>query len=437
MTMNKYPRVMLLGRTNVGKSTLFNRLTGSQASIVFNQEGVTRDYIHEPVTWENLTFDLIDTGGLPIKKTTDPILLEVQRKVYELIESVDLILMIVDGKVGLVTEDRDIARIVHKSKKPVALLINKADTKASEENHGEFAALGFSDIFDVSATHGTGMGDVLNYIVAHVAPREVVPEESAFRAVILGKPNVGKSSLLNALLKEERAIVSEVPGTTREAIREKITFYREAIDLIDTAGVRRHKKVDDPLETLMVKSSLHAVREADLVIVVIDASAEKLSDQELKLLFYAYEQKKALVLLWNKNDLLTEESRARLKENIQEYDFILRKIPQISISCKTHKNISKVLGVVTSVWKSCAQSFDAYELDNTLKLALQKTPMYAQNSMLKLHKIRQLKGRTPTFMLYINNPDLMLDSHRGHIENILRKHYELKGCPVTFVIKKI
>ena len=217
--------------------TIFNRLTKSKQSIVFEREGVTRDYIHSVVTWNNEAFDLIDTGGLPLTKTSDAILKDVKKNVLLTLKKVDLILFMCDGKNGLIEQDRMLAKILHRQKKPVFLLINKADnTRAFAENEYEFDSLGFEKKFAVSATHGTGIADLLNEIIATVETTEHVPEQAKYNIAILGKPNVGKSSLLNLILKEDRAIVSDVAGTTRESISETISFHKELIKITDTAS---------------------------------------------------------------------------------------------------------------------------------------------------------------------------------------------------------
>ena len=266
----KYPKVLIVGRTNVGKSTLFNRLTKNTKSIVYDRSGVTRDYIHENVEWDNKTFDLVDTGGITIKKKRNEIQHEITENVKQLFDEAVLVLFVCDVKNGLSEEDRLIARMVHRLDIPVLLLLNKADNKKKyEENHHEFYALGFDNIIPLSAEHGSGIATLLEKITQHIPNCIPMQEEKPeFKVVILGKPNVGKSSLMNLLLREERTIVSNIAGTTREAITEKIHFYKDSLQLTDTAGVRRKKKISDDLENLMVKSSLKSVKKSDIVLIV-------------------------------------------------------------------------------------------------------------------------------------------------------------------------
>ncbi len=315
-TKKQPPRVMLVGRTNVGKSTLFNRLTSKTKTIVHDREHVTRDYIHEFVTWDDKTFDLIDTGGMAIvpDATGDDISRAVHERVMSLLNTAALFLFVCDVKNGLTEEDRRIARMLHRTKKPIILLLNKADHRRGlEENRADFYALGIDEMFGISATHGLGIATLLQRITEEIAEAPEVEEDyPTYSVAIIGKPNVGKSSLMNLLLKEERAIVSPVAGTTREAISENIHFYKDTVQLTDTAGIRRKRKVSDELETLMVKSSFRSVRAANIIIMLIDATAGKLADQELKLLFYAAEEKKAIIIVFNKVDLMTEDQKETL-----------------------------------------------------------------------------------------------------------------------------
>lgn len=440
--MNKsfdYPKVLLVGRTNVGKSTLFNRLTDSRKSIVFEREGVTRDYIHEIVTWNDKTFDLVDTGGLTFKKHDDVIWKRIQEKVMALLNSASVILFVCDAKNGLIEEDQIIAKILHKTKKPTFLLLNKADNHNSfEENMPEFYKLGFKSIIPVSAIHGTGVGTLLDSVVKALGDEQLgTVEEPAYKVVIIGKPNVGKSSLMNLLINQERSIVSDIAGTTREAVSEMLYHCSDLIELTDTAGVRRQARVSDDLETLMVKSSLQAIKDANIVIVMVDASEGKISDQELKLLFYAHEQKKMVIAVFNKTDLLNEYSRLLLDQSLKEYAFILNKIPQVSTSCITQKNVSKIFHEIQNVWKRCKQEFQSTDVNDRVKNELKTIPLYNKGQQLKLFKIRHVRAAIPTFVLHVNEPKWFGESELGCIENILRRNYDLRGCPIQFSVKEV
>ncbi|MBD3273339.1 ribosome biogenesis GTPase Der [Candidatus Dependentiae bacterium] len=438
--IKKYPKVIIVGRTNVGKSTLFNRISKSTKSIVLEEEGVTRDYLSEIISWNKKTFELIDTGGVSFKKEKDPILEEIRLKVIDLLNKASLILFVCDGKNGLTQEDRIIAKTLHKTKKPVYLVINKSDNKlALEENLPEFYSLGFKELIEISALHGKGIIDLLDKITKNLPkPREdYFEEKESYKIAIIGKPNVGKSSLTNLLINEERSIVSQVAGTTREAISNK-TFVNEDLVLItDTAGVRKKKKVKEDIENLMVKSTLSTIRTSNIILIVIDAKEEKLSDQELKLLFYAYEQKKAIILVINKTDLIEVEQRAYLEHNLSEYDFILKKIPIVWISCKDKKNISKIYKQIQKLWERLNQTFDDEEIDELIKLELTKKPLFHKRQQLKVKQIKSVKDtKIPTFKLKTNYPEWFGESQLGFIENILRKNYDLLGCPIKFILQK-
>jgi len=436
--IKNYPKVIIVGRTNVGKSTIFNRLASSQQSIVFSREGVTRDYVHEVIPWNNKTFDLIDTGGLPLTTPKESIDQHVKDSVLALVEKADLILFVCDIKAGLTELDQKFAKHLHKTKKPIFLLLNKSDNlTAAQENEHEFFQLGLKKIFPISAIHNTGIRELLDAIAKQVESVKKLPEKPEYKVVILGKPNVGKSSLLNLLLKEQRAIVSHIAGTTREAISELLSFQHQTIQLTDTAGVRRKGKVGDPLELFMVKSSLEAVRTSDIVIVIIDSTYGELADQELKLLFYAFEKKKSVILLLNKTDILEEHKKAALEYDLEHYDFFLKKIPILRTSCKTEKNVGKVMQEVEKAYKRRTQTFDEEQVNEILKLAVIKRPMYHKTLLLKVLHIKATKGPIPTFIVYVNYPQWFGPTQLGYLENVLRRNFDLLGCPVLLIPRSV
>lgn len=440
-TQENYPTVLLVGRMNVGKSALFNRLSSGSRSIVFEHRGVTRDYLTEAVTWDDRTFTLVDSGGVTFKSHAHGIEYEVQKKVEYLMNKADVLLFVCDIKSPPNNEDDYIARLVHKTKKPALLLLNKSDSsKIFEENVHEFYSLGFKEMMQISCLHAIGIGSLLDRIVELIPDKAgAVIEHPRYNIAIIGKPNVGKSSLMNLLIKHERSIVSDIPGTTREAISEKIYHCSNLIQLTDTAGIRRKARIVEDLEELMVKSSLQAIKHADVILLVIDASQGTLCDQELKLLFHVYRMKKPIVLLFNKTDLLRQDLYAQdlLKQNTEEYEFILKKVPQIFISCLSKKNIEKVLHEVDRLMKRCAQQFDQLEVNELVKNALDRRPLYHKTILLKVMHIRQRPGFIPTFHLYVNYPPWFGETQLGFIENVLRQKYDLKGCPVVFHLSKL
>ena len=435
------PNVMLVGRTNVGKSTLFNRLSESVKSLTFNQPGVTRDFISDTITWNNTTFNLIDTGGLVSKPdvSNDPLLGKVQEVVQGLLQQADVIVFVCDGTVGVLPEDRAINKLLFTLKKPILLVVNKIDTHQAQETLHEFYQLGHGTPLAISAQHGTSSGDLLDAIVEHVkkaTPNQKEEPEPRYSVVLLGKPNVGKSSLMNLLLSRERSIVSDIAGTTREAIKEPVRFYKETLELVDTPGIRRKRGVTEKLEQMMVHSAFNAIKNSDIVLLLIDGSDGHLSDQELKLAFYAFREHKALILLINKSDLVTTYAEENLTREIDFYDALTRKIPQLHISCLTGLNIGKILPLIDTVWQRHSQQLDNLALSEFLKDALQCKPLYHNGKMLILYKAEQVKTAPITIVLLVNEPKWFGESQLAFFENTMRKKYDLDGAPVRFLVRK-
>ena len=382
---------------------------------------------------------MIDTCGISLRKTQNFIEQEARNRVIELIKEADVILFVCDGTVGMLEEDREVAQVLHRLKVPVFAVINKTDNKQYIEHEYEFQQLGFKGLFPISAQHGKGIGDLLEAIVqalpTHIT--EVKENKQGCNVVILGKPNVGKSSLLNMLLKQERAIVADIPGTTREAITEKIQFHKEDIQVTDTPGVRKKRSVEEPLEKLMVKSSFKALEAADLVLLMVDAIEGFLTDQELKLAFYAFQDRyKALILLINKEDLIEEITEETVRETMEEYEYFLKHIPILVISCKTGKNVGKILPLVQQVSERYSQRFPDEELTYLLKGALMKKPLMHKTHPLVIKKVKQIHTAPITLAMRVNVPDWFGESQLKFFENVLRKEYDLYGVPVRFVVSK-
>lgn len=433
------PKVVIVGRTNVGKSTLFNRLSVDVKSITLDQEGVTRDPLKDIVSWQGFSFELIDTGGISLRKTQDVLLEQTRKQAMAQLEDATLLLLMCDGKVGILPEDREISNLLHKMGKPVFLVVNKVDAHVAQEQLYEFNALGYEHMFEISAQHGRGIADLLEAIVGIVsqAPILVADEEPQCRVVILGKPNVGKSSLLNLLLKQERSIVSDIPGTTREAISETIQFYQEAIELTDTPGIRRKRGVTDELETMMVQTAFSALKNADIILLMVDASEGKLSDQELKLLFYAFQEHyKAVIILFNKQDIVEEYEKETLASNLNEYDHIIKKVAQLSISCKTGKNIGHVIPLIEKVRKRYSQQLPNEELTFFFKEALMHKPLYKQGCLLSVARAQQVQTSPITIVMRVNLPQFFGPTQFGFLERELRKKYDLLGVPIHFIARK-
>lgn len=437
MKKTKLPQVAIVGRTNVGKSTLFNRLSENVKAIALDLEGVTRDFLKDTISWQGRSFELVDTGGISLRKTQDPILSQARSIALSMIESADIVLFVVDGKSGLVTEDREIAKLLHKHGKTVFLVINKVDVKDAVENIYDFEGLGFPKSCFISAAHGKNIVDLLELIVAHLPePMLVDVEEPAYKVMLLGKPNVGKSSLMNLLLQKERSIVSPEPGTTREALVERVKFYQEDIQLADTPGVRRMRSVTEPLEGMMVQSTMQALKGADIVLLLIDGSAESVVDQELKLAFYAFDsQYKALMILFNKADLIDEATKVRFDHMLSEYDFFLKKVVTLSISCKTGKNIGKILPAIKELWDRHSRQFNQNELTQLFKEASIRRPLYHNKNLLLFHSAHQVSTAPITIVLHVNVPLWFGESQLAYYEKVLRQKYDLRGVPIKFIVR--
>lgn len=436
--MKELASVVIVGRTNVGKSSLFNRLATSVKSMTFDYEGVTRDFLRDTVCWQGVCFDLIDTGGISLRKFEDSLIEQARQIALSMVEKADLLIFVADGSAGLLPEDREIAKMLHKIGKPVIMVINKIDIKIAQENIFEFERLGFGQPLGISCQHATAIGDLLETIVEKLPIKtENAPDvKPNCKVVLLGKPNVGKSSLLNQLINKDRAIVSEIPGTTREALTEHIVFHKEDIQLTDTPGIRKKNVVNEPIETLMVKSSFRALEKADIVLLLVDASEGQLSDQELKLAFYAFtELHKALIILFNKQDLVDESLKKYLEYQLAPYAQLMKKVERLDISCKTGKNIGKIIPLVTEVYKRHTQQFSAADLTVLFQEALTRKPLYHKTRLLKVFRVRQVTEAPITLLMIVNMPQWFGPSQLAFFENLLRKNNNFKGVPIKYITR--
>jgi GTPase len=432
------PHVVLVGRVNVGKSTIFNRLSTDVKSITLDYEGVTRDFITDTVSWQGVSFQLVDSGGISLKKHENVISERVRQIALSLIDKADVVLFVVDGTVGITREDTEIARYIRKKNAVTVLVVNKIDTMSKEYEH-RYQVLGFDHIVPISALHGKNIDSLLGLIVTTVqeqSPKSYVEEEIAYKVALLGKPNVGKSSLLNTLLEEDRVLVSDQPGTTREPLSATMNFFQEHLQITDTPGIRRQRAIEEDLEKIMVKTAFRAVDRADIILLLIDGSECRLSDQELKLAFYVIEQHKSLILLVNKSDLMEEEEIKAWDFSTSEYEFFLKKIPVLFISCKTGKNVTRILPLVQKVWQRSLQQFTNSELTTLFKTALQRTPLFHSGMPLEVYRVKQVGVSPITIVMEVNKPDWFGPSQCMFFENILRDNYDLVGASIRFVVRK-
>ena len=429
------PIVAIVGRPNVGKSTLFNQIVGERVAIVESTPGITRDRLYRETEWAGRPFFLVDTGGISSNKN-DPFTVQIYNQAKLAIAEADVIWFVVDVREGLHPLDQEIAEILRKAKKPLILVGNKADTY-DPALATDFYRLGFGSPLLVSAEHALNLGDLLEQTVAAL-PEGQTETEEAIRVALIGRPNSGKSSLLNALLGEERVIVSPIPGTTRDAIDTPFQYEGVNYILVDTAGIRRKARVEEAVEYYSVLRAIRAVERADVTLVVLDAT-DFLTEQDKKVAGIAHEAGKAVVLAVNKWDLVEKDTRTAQEylERIRRELSFLDYAPVLFISAKTGQRIHKVLPEVFTVANEFAKRIPTRELNEVLREALLRhQPPSRKGKQLKVFYITQVKVKPPTFQLWVNDPELLHFSFRRFLENQIRMHFGFTGSPIHFAVKK-
>jgi GTPase len=446
------PIIALVGRPNVGKSTLFNRLAGERLAIVDETAGTTRDRIFATAEWNGVPFDIVDTGGIdpthggkaPLSTGSAQFIREIRAQAQIAIEDADAILFVLDGQAGVTAPDREVAEILRRSQKtvdgktwpPIFVVANKCESPVDRNNAAQFYELGLGDPHPVSAVHGTGSGDLLDELVKALPPQEEVEDESV-KIAIVGKPNAGKSSLLNRLVGRERAIVSPIPGTTRDAIDTKIEFEGVPVTLIDTAGIRRRGRIEHGVEQYSVLRSLKSIERAEVALLVIDA-VEGLSAQDAHIAGFILEEWKSTVVLVNKWDALEKDS-----ETTQEYTRLIRTelnfmdyVPILFISAKTGQRVDQVLPMALRVQEERLARLTTSTLNQILQKAQDYQPAPARaGRQLKIYYGTQVRSDPPTFLLYVNDPKLMHFSYIRYLENRIREEYGFLGTPIRIVTK--
>ncbi len=434
------PVVAIVGRPNVGKSTLFNRIVGGREAIVDDQPGVTRDRKYALAEWCGRRFVLVDTGGY-LPGTDDKIEQAVVRQIQEAIHEADLILFLVDAKTGLTEFDKELAVVLKKSARPVVLAVNKVDNDARELNAVEFYELGFGEPLPVSAASGRRSGDLLDRIVALLPKAPPAMENTNGHLVslaIVGRPNVGKSSLVNALVGAEKMIVTDIPGTTRDAIDTKIKYYGQEFLLIDTAGLRRKSKVKDAVEYYSALRSLESIKRCDVAILMIDATTG-MEMQDLRILGEALRMNKGVVIAVNKWDLVAKDSNTardyeiKIRETLKSNDFL----PIVFISAITKQRIYKLIETTKTIYQERQKTLKTSELNDFLAEA---TSRYAPPSMdqreVKIKYCTQVKTNPPVIAFFTNAPDSIKPHYRSYLEKQFRQRFGFAGVPLTFVFRK-
>lgn len=437
--MANKPIVAIVGRPNVGKSTFVNRLLGARHSIVDDQSGVTRDRIYFDVEWMEKEFTIIDTGGI-IPGDEDEIMLNIFTQAKVACEEADKIIFLVDGKDGLNPVDYDIANVLRKSGKEIFLAVNKLDSPDKFINTTEFYALALGEPIAISALHGSGgVGDLLEAVTKDFEYIEEEEKPENIRIAIVGKPNVGKSSIVNALLNKERVIVSNVSGTTRDAIDSKVKYEGEEFILVDTAGIRKKSKVDWGIEKFAVDRSIRAIRNCDVAVLVVDAT-EGISDQDKKIAGTIIDAGKAMVLAINKWDLIEDKESSTINKFEKEIDNempFLSYVPKIFISAKTKQRIVSIYKLSKEVYSEASKRITTSLLNKVVMDAVSMNPPASiRGKRLKLFYTTQVRTNPPTFVLFINNEDFLKDNYVKYLENKLREAFGFRGTPIRISAKE-
>lgn len=431
--------VAIVGRPNVGKSTLFNRLTESRNAIVKEVSGVTRDRIYGKGEWSGYFFSVIDTGGYA--KTKEDIFEgEIRKQVEIAIEEATVILFMVDVTTGIVEMDNQVAQVLRKSNKPVLVIANKVDNTDRVGLSSEFYRFGYEKIFDLSATNGSGTGEILDEVVRYFNKEdESIQEENALpRIAIVGKPNVGKSSLLNAMVGGERNIVTDISGTTRDSIHTRYKSFNFDFLLIDTAGIRKRAKVTEDIEYYSVLRSVRTIENSDVCLFMIDAS-EGIQKQDLHIFYIIEKNSKGVVVLVNKWDLIEKDQKTLLKmeESIRESLAPFNDVPIIFTSTTTKQRIHKALETAMDVYVNRTQKINTRELNDKMLEAINLNPPPAvKGKYIRIKFVQQLPTHSPTFAFYCNLPQYIGESYKRFLENKLRQLYNFQGVPIKVFVRK-
>ncbi|KSU89516.1 ribosome biogenesis GTPase Der [Bacillus sp. VT 712] len=430
------PIIAIVGRPNVGKSTIFNRIVGERVSIVEDIPGVTRDRIYSSAEWLNMDFNIIDTGGIDIGD--EPFLEQIKQQAEIAIDEADVIIFLTNGRDGITSADEEVAKILYKSKKPVVLAVNKIDNPEMKELIYDFYALGYGEPFPISGTHGLGLGDLLDEVAKHF-PKDEDEDygDDVVKFSLIGRPNVGKSSLVNAVLGEDRVIVSNIAGTTRDAIDTKFTKEEQEYVVIDTAGMRKRGKVYESTEKYSVLRALRAIERSDVVLVVLNAE-EGIIEQDKKIAGYAQEAGKAVVIVINKWDTVEKDDKTmkKFEENVREHFQFLTYAPIVFLSAKTKKRTHTLLPVINMVNENHAMRVETSILNDVIMDAVAMNPTPTHNGKrLKIYYATQVAIKPPTFVVFVNDPELLHFSYERFLENKLRAAFGFEGTPIRIIAR--
>ncbi|MDM5154127.1 ribosome-associated GTPase EngA [Bacillus sp. DX1.1] len=428
------PVVAIVGRPNVGKSTIFNRIVGERVSIVEDIPGVTRDRIYSSGEWLNHEFNIIDTGGIDIGD--EPFLTQIRQQAEVAIDEADVIIFMTNGRDGVTAADEEVAKILYRSNKPVVLAVNKVDNPEMRSDIYDFYALGFGEPFPISGTHGLGLGDLLDEAAKHFPKvEEEAYDEKTIKFSLIGRPNVGKSSMVNALLGQDRVIVSNIAGTTRDAVDTPYSKDGQDYVIIDTAGMRKKGKVYESTEKYSVLRALRAIERSDVVLVVLDGE-EGIIEQDKKIAGYAHESGRAVIIVVNKWDAVEKDEKTMkaFEENIRAHFQFLDYAPIVYLSAKTRKRTHTLLPVINEVNESHSIRVQTNVLNDVIMDAVAMNPTPTHNgSRLKIFYATQVAVKPPTFVVFVNDPELMHFSYERFLKNRLREAFGFVGTPIRII----
>ncbi len=428
--------VAIVGRPNVGKSTLFNRIIEERHAIVEGVPGVTRDRLYAKGEWAGIVFQLVDTGGI-VPDSDDVFESAIREQAMLAIDEADVILFVVDGRDGLTPIDSEIGGMLRSSKKPVVLVVNKCDNASGDLNASEFYALGLGDPFAISALNGRSTGDFLDLVVSHLRDDEQM-EDSRLKIAIVGRPNVGKSSLTNALLGKDRMVVTPIAGTTRDAIDSVLTYYGEEIVLIDTAGLRRRSQIKESIELFSTMRTSRAIDRCDVAVVVVDA-VQGLEAQDKRVISEVVAARKGIIIALNKWDLIEKDTKTADAFIQKIYDELptLDYVPILTISAITKQRITKLIEMSKKIQERRCVRIPTHELNEELIAMLERTPPPSVKARdLRINYVTQVKTEPPLFAFFLNFPELLPEAYKRFIERQLRKLHDFEGVPISFVFRK-
>jgi GTP-binding protein len=444
--MSQRALVALVGRPNVGKSTLFNRIVGQRLAVVSEVPGTTRDRLYAEAEWGGASFLLVDTGGLevtegrhtePLSEDSEQFLPLIRQQASVAIQDADVIVQVVDGQSGLTAADREVAEILRRAKKPVIIAANKLESSRLTDQAYEFYELALGEVFPISALHGTGTGNLLDAITEAIPPSVEAEEDDTIKVAILGRPNVGKSTLLNTLLGEERAIVSPIAGTTRDATDTRIDWNDEPITLIDTAGIRRRGKIDQGVEKYSVLRAIKALQRADVALLLIDV-VEGITAQDTHIAGMLIEESASVVVLVNKWDAIDKDTHTinQYTDEVRQALNFMPYVPLIFISALDGKRVEKVLPTAVEVYKARYQRIPTSQLNRLMRQTISRHPPPQKGGIrVKFIYATQAGVAPPTFVFFVNKPDWVHFSYQRYLENQIREIYPFPGTPIRLVFR--